>query len=68
MKNKSTVAKITEYMELGHPLNQAFVIEAVSRYAKQITDNKEQVRQDMANTFINGDAWVQCAEQWETFQ
>jgi hypothetical protein len=64
MKHKSNVEKVTEYMEFGSGMNQAFLMEAVDRYAKQIAANEAEVIKKMDKSFISGEAWVQSAKQW----
>jgi hypothetical protein len=61
---KSNVEQVTEYMEFGSALNQAFVMEALDRYAKQVVEAKDKVIESMKNSFISGEAWVQSAENW----
>ena len=61
---KSNVQKITEYMEHGNPLKQAFVIEACSRYADQLLKDMTATRKAMNDSFINPNAWLDCAQQW----
>ena len=63
-KYKTNVEKVTEYMEFGSGMNQAFVMEAISRYSQQIWQNKDQVIKQMDNSFIHGEVWVQCAKDW----
>lgn len=48
-----------------HPLNQAFVIEAMGRYAGQIVEHKQEVMESMKNSFIEPAAWIGCAEKWQ---
>ena len=66
MKNKpKTNVEIVEmFMTHGSPMNQMFVIEAINRYAEQLIKNKEQVIKEMNSSWINGQSWVGCAEQW----
>ena len=54
---------IKEYMD-GSPLNQAFVISAITQYAKGILKDPDQVREQMGNHIIHADAWIGCAEDW----
>lgn len=48
-----------------HPLNQALVMEAVSRYASSVIVNKEKMIEQMRDSFINGEAWVLSAKSWQ---
>ena len=63
-QQKTNLQKITEYMEFGNPLRQAFVIEACSRYADQLLKDMTATRKAMADSFINPNAWLDCAQQW----
>ena len=58
------VQLVQQYMSQGSPMHQLFAIEAVNRYAQQIIDNKERVIQQMNSGWIDGNSWVQSAEQW----
>jgi hypothetical protein len=63
MKRKTNIQIITAYMN-EHPLNQAFVMEAMARYAKSVTENKAALIESMKHSFVNGEAWVASAESW----
>jgi hypothetical protein len=60
----TNVEVLNEFMEFGSPLRQGFVVEALTRYAKQVTSNPDAVRAGMKDAFISADAWIQCAEDW----
>jgi hypothetical protein len=61
---KTNLEVVTEFMEWGSALNQAFVIEALTRYAKQITSNPDEVRKAMANSPLHPESWIKCASDW----
>lgn len=61
---KSNVRKVTDFMELGSPLRQAFVMEAISRYAKECKANEQALRQQMEGGFVPAEGWLKCAEDW----
>ena len=63
MKRKTNVQIVTQFMN-EHPLNQAFVMEALARYSKSVTDNKAALVESMRDSFVNGEAWVASAESW----
>lgn len=63
MKRKTNIQIVTSYMN-EHPLNQAFVMEALSRYAASITANKSTLIEQMKDGFVSGEAWVASAESW----
>jgi hypothetical protein len=57
---------VNRFMTYGSPLNQMFLIEAVSRYAKTLADASEA---DLAsaqekNQWISMKAWQECGRQW----
>jgi len=60
---KTNTQTINSYLK-EHPINQVFLIEAVNRYAKQITENKESVIKSMESSFVSGECWVEAAESW----
>ena len=61
----TNVERLTKYMEFGSPLNQAFVIHALNQMAKMTIDNKETVKEQMKGSFVDPDAWIQCATEWQ---
>jgi len=63
MKRLSNVQNVTKYME-SHPMNQLFILESVTRYAKQVVDNKEKLVEAMKDGMVDGNAWVTAAETW----
>jgi hypothetical protein len=66
MKHVTNIKLVTDYM--NHcptgALGQAFVIEAITRYAKQTTTHTETVRAQMKDGLIRADAWIRTAEAW----
>ncbi len=71
-RGDTNVELVTKYMEFGSPLNQAFVIEALSRYANQLIEQKDEIiaqqekdEKEGKFSMINMAAWVQCAEHWK---
>jgi len=63
MKRKENSDNVSRYMDQSI-INRLFVLEAISRYAKQITKDKEQVHEVMANNIIHPAAWIESAENW----
>ena len=47
-----------------HPLNQAFVLEALRRYAYSVSTNKATLNEQMKTSMISGEAWVASADAW----
>ena len=68
MRNKTNVQLVKGFMEVNPhgALAQAFVIEAVTKYAKQCTTprGKATLRKAMKVGMIHPDAWIGCAEGW----
>ena len=62
-RNLTNIQRITQYMK-QHPLNQAFVIEAMGRYAKAVVADKVRLVESMQNSPVSGEAWVASAETW----
>lgn len=51
-------------MNFGSPINQVFVIQAINNLAHAVVEQKDQLRIDMANSFISANLWIQAAEKW----
>jgi len=65
MKNENNVELVTRMMEFAPtgPLSQAFVIEAIARYAKQVADlTDEQVAKMDENSIVSMEVWRETAE------
>jgi hypothetical protein len=56
---------VTEFMEFGSPLNQAFVMEALNRYANLVIEEQDELRESMINHMIHPDPWIRCAEDFK---
>jgi hypothetical protein len=65
MENKTNTQRVTEYMDFGSPLKQAFVIEAISRYANEVVKNQKEIHSGMKHSFVSPDAWIACAKDWQ---
>ena len=61
---KPNIEVLTDYMSYGSALRQAFVMEAIGRYAEEICKNQNAVREQMKNSFIAPEAWIDCANDW----
>ena len=70
-KPQTNVEFLTQYMEWGSPLNQAFVMDAIGKLADKIVENEDEVLKSMEGGFVHGPAWVKCAkdykEQYDAF-
>ena len=59
---KTNIEKMNTW---NSPLNQVFVMQAIDAYAKQVSDDKEETIKQMEKSIIDGQAWVNCANDWE---
>jgi hypothetical protein len=57
------IEKVNKFM-MTNPINQVFVLEAISRYAKQCADNEVDLIESMKHSMISGEAWVRSAKAW----
>lgn len=57
---QTNIERVTDFMQWGSPLRQAFVIEAITRYADQVAAASPE---QLANGFISGEAWQQVAQE-----
>lgn len=62
---KTNVEKVTDFMNYGNPLKQAFVMEAIGRYADQLLKDEAKTLVAFQDTFVSGPAWIECAKQWK---
>ena len=63
-KPTNNVEMLTQFMEYGSPLNQLFVIDALTKQAQYLVDNEEEALKQMEGSFVNGTAWVKCAKDF----
>jgi hypothetical protein len=62
-KGETNTTLVEKFMEMGSPLNQAFLIDAVSKQAQLVVNNKEELLKQ-PDQFVSMKAWVKCAEDW----
>lgn len=63
-KRETNVQAVKRLMESGSPLMQAFVIEAITKYANVCAEQPAEV---FDSSLLHGQAWVDCgkrAKQW----
>ena len=53
---------VTRMMEVGSPMNQLFVLDALDKWSKYIIKNRKVVLKQMKNSFIHGPSWIRAAE------
>ena len=44
------------------PMTEMFLLDAVTKYAESVVDDKDALIAEMADGFISGEAWVKTAE------
>ena len=59
--NTEVLHNIMEHGPTG-ALAQMFVIDALTKHAKHVIDNEDEVLKNMENGFIHGPAWVATAQ------
>jgi len=52
--------KIKELSEC-HPLADLFIMESISRHAREVIENKEEIIKDNERSIVCPKAWVDCA-------
>lgn len=48
-----------------NPITMAFVITAISQYAEQTIQHKEELRKEMKYHIISPELWIEIAEVWQ---
>ncbi len=63
---QTNVEFLTDVMEWSPagPLMQAFVIEAIAKYAEQVQHMPQDQRDQMDNSFISYAGWRKCADEY----
>ena len=67
IRNLTNTQRILKFVN-EHPLNQAFVMEAMARYSKSVVADKVRLVESMQNSPVSGEAWVASAEAWVDFE
>ena len=62
-KGETNTELVEKFMENYTPLNQAFLINAVSQYAENVVKQKDELLKQ-EDSAINMEAWIKCAEDW----
>lgn len=64
---KTNIEFVTEFMNFSSQgaLAQLFVIQALNYYAATVIKNQDQLRKDMKGGFINAEAWIRTAHEYE---
>lgn len=60
-KHKTNKQLIASYMD-SSPIHQAFVMEALFKYADQINENQDNFRERMKHSLINPEVWIAAAK------
>lgn len=56
---------VKAFMEYSQPVSGMFVIEAINKFAEQVLENQDQLREDMKNHIIAPDYWISIAKAWK---
>lgn len=66
--SRTNIELITDYITFSRTgaLAQLLVVEALNRYTQQILADEAETRRQMAHSFINGEAWIAAAREWQT--
>ena len=59
---KTNSERLDDFLSYGSPMNQAFLIEAVCRYADEILSDEAEVRKQMEDSFISPESWISAAK------
>ena len=65
-KQKSPQKVLIEVLKGVNPIAHMFIIDALSKSVDNVLANQEATREAFKETFINGDAWIDAAEQLKT--
>ena len=65
MANQTNIEFVTEFMEFGSPLKQVWLLDALDKWSNHLIENESDVLKEMENSFINGEAWIQCAKEFQ---
>ena len=67
-KGQNSVTAVTNFMRYIQPISSLFVLEAIGRYADQVLENKEQLKEEMKMHIIQPELWIQIAEDWKEME
>lgn len=62
--DETNVERINKYITYGSPMNQLFVIDAVSKLAELVVKDENVVREQMKDGCVNPEAWIAAAKEW----
>jgi len=64
----TNIKLVKKYMKWGSPINQMFLIDAISKVAENITKDPVKVRQQFresgAENWVSADGWIHAAQDW----
>lgn len=64
MKKKTSPQQVLiDILKGANPIAKMFIFDAVYKHIERVLENKESTVEAMKNSFIHGQAWVDCAEQ-----
>jgi len=62
-KEKSPQQILIEVLKGVNPLAHMFIIDAISKNIDNVLSHRDEVKESFKKTLINGDAWIDTAEQ-----
>lgn len=65
MTNDEFVDDLMTFSPTG-AMSQIFILEAIRKYAEQIEQREDYVREEMKDGFIHPDAWIKTAKHINT--
>jgi len=67
MKKQQTPQKVLiDILKGCNPIATMFIFDAISKHIDLVLKDKEHTIEAMKNSFVNGEAWVDCAQQLQT--
>ena len=63
MKKKTAPQVLIDILKGCNPIAKMFIFDAIYKHIDRVLENKETTVEAMKDSFIHGQAWVDCAEQ-----
>lgn len=65
-KEKSPQQILIEVLKGVNPIAHMFILDAISKNIDNVLSHKAELRESFKKTLIDGDAWIDTAEQLKT--
>ena len=65
-KQKSPQKILIEVLKGVNPIAHMFILDSIGKNIDIVLANKEELRENFKQTLIDGDAWINAAEQLKT--